>query len=209
MSARRVVAIAAPRGRHADEARPDAELVADIAAGDLAALGVVYDRHGEDVRRFLVRAGAGADADDVLHETFLALTSAAPTYDGRASAKPLLLGIAARLLRGRRRTLARWARAATAWVSAGPTESTRTPEDDASTTEEVAAFERALSRLSEEKRVVFLLSDSAFALHAASGGRRRRTCPARTSPRRSGSRSPRSGRGCTTPARRCARSSRR
>jgi RNA polymerase sigma-70 factor (ECF subfamily) len=160
MSARRVVAIAAPRGRHADEARPDAELVADIAAGDLAALGVVYDRHGEDVRRFLVRAGAGADADDVLHETFLALTSAAPTYDGRASAKPLLLGIAARLLRGRRRTLARWARAATAWVSAGPTESTRTPEDDASTTEEVAAFERALSRLSEEKRVVFLLSEA-------------------------------------------------
>ena len=45
-------------------------------------------------------------------------------------------------------------------MSAGPTESLRTPEDDASTTEEVAAFERALAHLSEDKRVVFLLSEA-------------------------------------------------
>ena len=157
----RVRDTAAARRRVAGEdARPDAELLHAVASGDLAALGDLYDRHGEDVRRFLVRAGAGADADDVLHEAFLAVTTAARGYDGRASAKPFLLGIAVRVLRGRRRTVARWARAALAWVDRGPAETTRTPEDDASTTEELVAFERALGHLSEDKRVVLLLSEA-------------------------------------------------
>lgn len=152
--------LAARRRGGQDEARADAELLRAVACGDLAALGGVYDRHAEDVRRFLVRAGAGPDAEDVLHETFLAAMGAAKGFDGRASAKPFLLGIAARVLRGRRRTVARWARAAVAWVGAGPTETTRTPEDDAGTSEEIRAFDHALARLSEDKRVVFLLSEA-------------------------------------------------
>ena len=109
----REIGLSARRPDPGADAIGDPELLRAIAAGDLGALGTAYDRHGEGVRRFLVRAGAGSDADDLVHETFLATMSAARGYDGRASARPLLLGIAARLLKGRRRTLARWARAAT------------------------------------------------------------------------------------------------
>ncbi len=100
--------------KHAPEVRPasievsDDALFASVAAGDLSALGSLFDRHAEAVRQFVLRASArDGGADDVVQETFLTAARAARNFDGRASALPLLLGIAAQTLRHRRRSFSR------------------------------------------------------------------------------------------------------
>jgi RNA polymerase sigma-70 factor (ECF subfamily) len=136
----------------------DADLVRSVAEGDLSPLGILYDRHHEGVRQFVARATShNADVDDVTHETFLTLAKIAGRYDGRASARPFLLGIAAQLVRRRKRGLGRWAQALSAFADTFADRRVRTPEDTASTTEEMARFDEALARLTEEKRLVFLL----------------------------------------------------
>jgi RNA polymerase sigma-70 factor (ECF subfamily) len=136
----------------------DAELIRRTGEGDLSPLGVLYDRHCAGVRQFVARAApSNADVDDITHETFLTLAKVASRYDGRASARPFLLGIAAQLVRRRRRGLGRWAQALTSLAEAFGESRVRTPEDAASAQEEMAAFDAALARLTEEKRLVFLL----------------------------------------------------
>jgi RNA polymerase sigma-70 factor (ECF subfamily) len=139
----------------------DADLVRAVAGGDLSPLGVLYDRHHEGVRQFVARATASsADAEDITHETFLTLAKIAGRYDGRPSARPFLLGIAAQLVRRRKRGLGRWAQALASLAdtfSDSVHVSVRTPEDAATTTEEMRRFDEALGRLTDEKRLVFLL----------------------------------------------------
>ena len=135
----------------------DPELMAAVAAGDLGALGVLYDRYHETTREFLARAAPHpADADDLVQETFLTLLQAAASYDGRARAAGFIIGVAARLLRRRRRFLGRWAEilweAQELCVAA-----VATPEDNARATEDLAAVDRALARMSEAKRLVYLM----------------------------------------------------
>jgi RNA polymerase sigma-70 factor (ECF subfamily) len=135
----------------------DADLLRGIATGDLGALGALFDRHHVDVRRFLRRAGGGStELDDIVQETFLLVPRIAESYDGRPSARPWLLGIATQLLRRRGRHLARFARmlSEAAHLTIGRV---RTPEESASDQEQIAALDRALARLSQDKRIVFLL----------------------------------------------------
>lgn len=136
----------------------DAELMQRIADGALEPVGVLYDRYFEDVRQFLRRATAGsADAEDLAHDTFLVIQKIAGRYDGRASARPYLLGVAARLLRRRRRGIARLGEILSAFASTVAAAALASPEDIASESQQIERFERALSRLTHEKRVVFLL----------------------------------------------------
>jgi RNA polymerase sigma-70 factor (ECF subfamily) len=141
-----------------DVEETDADLVRRVADGDLSPLGVLYDRHHEGVRQFVARATAGgADAEDLTHEAFLTLAKIASRYDGRTSARPFLLGIAAQLVRRRRRGLMRWAQALTAFAGNTTSQRVRTPEEHASTTQDLQRFDETLARLTEEKRLVFLL----------------------------------------------------
>jgi RNA polymerase sigma-70 factor (ECF subfamily) len=136
----------------------DATLVRRVAEGDLSPLGVLFDRHHEAVRQFIARASTiAADADDLTQETFLVLAKIAGRYDGRASARPFLLGIAAQLVRRRRRTLQRWAHALAGIAHTFRDPPQHTPEKAASTSEELRLFDAALRNLTEEKRIVFLL----------------------------------------------------
>jgi RNA polymerase sigma-70 factor (ECF subfamily) len=142
------------------EAPTDPQLLQRVAVGELGALGVLYDRHHAAVHQFVARATRNApETDDITQETFLTLSSIAGRFDGRASARPLLVGIAARLVRQRRRSVARLLRSLAVLASAGAPPLVRTPEEMASVTEQMQRFERALSRLSEEKRLVVLLVD--------------------------------------------------
>ncbi len=102
------------RANHPVAARGEAERTSDpdllrqLAGGEIGALGELYDRHREPVRRFVARATCDAeDVDDLVHATFLAAARIASRYDGRASCRPWLVGIAAQLLRRRRRSLGR------------------------------------------------------------------------------------------------------
>jgi RNA polymerase sigma factor (sigma-70 family) len=85
----------------------DAALMGRLAAGDLTALGELYDRYGDDVRRFAHRAtGHADDAEDIAHDAFLALADAGARYDDERSTRAYLLGIAAKLVLRRRRSWA-------------------------------------------------------------------------------------------------------
>jgi RNA polymerase sigma factor (sigma-70 family) len=140
------------------ENEDDAELLRRVSGGDLRPLGLLYDRHHAYVRNFVLRAtSGGADADDLTHETFLALASVAARYDGRPSARPLLLGIAALLVRQHRRGAARFLEVMTSFATGASQRTIPTPEDTASTTENLRRFDQALARLPQEKRLVLLL----------------------------------------------------
>jgi RNA polymerase sigma factor (sigma-70 family) len=133
----------------------DAELLARLQAGEMSALGELYDRHQFAVRRFLVRATSNAhDVDDLVHTAFLTLAKTAPRYDGRATCRPWLLGIAVQLLKRRRYALGRWL-----GVLAALREVRAKSKEPEAALYERSALERALSQLSEAKRTTLLLAE--------------------------------------------------
>jgi RNA polymerase sigma-70 factor (ECF subfamily) len=107
------------------------------------------------VRRFLAQVTANAeDVDDLAHATFLAAAEIAGRYDGRPSCRPWLIGIAAQLLRRRKRTFGRFR----AFLSSlGGVQAASA--DPAVGWEARTDIERALGALSEPKRVTFLLAE--------------------------------------------------
>lgn len=134
----------------------DPDLMRALAAGDLGALGVLFDRYHEDVRQFLRRVAGDADADDLVQETFLTASRAAASYDGRPSARPFLIGVAAQLARRKRRTFARWCNALAAFgMIARPVP--RSPEESTSLAQDGERIRAALDRLSHDKRVALVL----------------------------------------------------
>lgn len=134
---------------------PDPELLQRLAAGELGALGELYDRYQHPVRRYLAHATADAeDVDDLVQATFLTAAKSAVRYDGRDSARPWLIGIATRLLRRRRRAFGRLFEIL---LLVG---STRSPSvDPRASVDAKSDIERALARLSEAKRVTFLMAE--------------------------------------------------
>jgi RNA polymerase sigma-70 factor (ECF subfamily) len=141
--------------RAASEHTTDAELFARLAAGEVGALGELYDRYHASVRRFIARATDGAhDVDDLVHTTFLTAARSAARYDGRPVSRPWLIGIAVQLLRRRRTALGRWLAVATSLGTLRPT--TTTPH---MALEARSDLERALARLGEAKRLTLLLAE--------------------------------------------------
>lgn len=141
----------------ADNARnpPDPELIRRLANGELDALGALYDRYQTPLRRFIARSsGNSADVDDLLHATFLAAVASAARYDGRASCRPWLVGIAAQLLRRRRQTFGRLL--AMLSVLKGTTQAFRDPRPELEARTDVA---RALAGLSAAKRMTLLMAE--------------------------------------------------
>ena len=132
----------------------DAELLAKIAAGDLDGLGVLFDRHAANVHRFVARSAPREDADDVVQETFLRVARIAAGFDGRAtSARSWVLGVAHAIVRERRRSFARLARAI---ASFGRTESDCTSSANEGASREL---DRALASLDDAKREVVVLCE--------------------------------------------------
>ncbi len=136
-------------------AASDAELMTQLATGQLGALGELYDRYREPLRSFISRATREAhDVDDLLHATFLAAAQSAERYDGRASCRPWLVGIAAQLLRRRRQTFARFVAVLTTLSRSSEPERDPRPALQAR-----SDIERALAKLSEPKRIAILMAE--------------------------------------------------
>jgi RNA polymerase sigma factor (sigma-70 family) len=136
-------------------ARPDPELLAGLANGEIGALGELYDRYQAPLRRFVARATCDAeDVDDLVHTTFLTAAKSAARYDGRASCRPWLIGIAVQLLRRRRQALARLFSALSSLRGTRATALDPRPALHAR-----SDLERALPRISEAKRVTLLLAE--------------------------------------------------
>ncbi len=133
----------------------DSELMQRLAAGQLGALGELYDRHRAPLRSFIGRAtGDAHDVDDLVHATFLAAAKSAERYDGRASCRPWLIGIAAQLLRRRRRAFARLGAVLSALRG-----SVQPATDPRPVLQARSDVERALARLSEAKRLTLLMAE--------------------------------------------------
>jgi RNA polymerase sigma-70 factor (ECF subfamily) len=140
------------RGRPATS---DIELMQQLAEGQLGALGELYDRYQAPLRRFLARAtGDAHDVDDLVHAAFLAAAKSADRYDGRASCRPWLIGIAAQLLRRRRQTFSRLV-----GVLSSLQRTQHVSHDPRLALQARTDVERALARLSEPKRVTLLMAE--------------------------------------------------
>ena len=120
---------------------------------------MIYDRHRACLYRFFANAtGHAHDIEDLIQATFLAAARASSSFDGRDDCRGWLLGIGAGLLSRRRRTLARWARVLRQF---GTSQEGRRAhaERQILARYELNAVSRALSALTEKKRVVLLLAD--------------------------------------------------
>ena len=74
-----------------------------------AGFALIFDRHAEAVRRFVVRRLGDSRADDVIAEVFRIAFERRASFDVTASsALPWLYGIAANLVRREHRSHARW-----------------------------------------------------------------------------------------------------
>jgi RNA polymerase sigma factor (sigma-70 family) len=147
-----------PVPRSHDDARSDADLLAGIAAGDLDALGALYDRHGEPVHRFVARVTQGhADTDDIVHDAFLTAARIAGRFDGRPSARPWLIGIAARLVHRRARGLGRLARVLERFAWVRPSAPDPAAAFKARST--LGVVGEAVARMSPAKRVVLIMAE--------------------------------------------------
>jgi RNA polymerase sigma-70 factor, ECF subfamily len=134
-------------------------LVARLRAGDLAALGEVYDAHHVHVRAFARRLlGDENAAEDILQETFLTLPRAVARFRGESSLSTFLLSITVRhashfvRAAGRRRlAMDRLAREPRVPGSA--------PDDEAERKRLAAALLRALDALPMDQRVAVVLCE--------------------------------------------------
>jgi RNA polymerase sigma-70 factor (ECF subfamily) len=135
----------------------DPEVLSRIGAGEVGALGILFDRYANDVRHFLVRLGVRTgEVDDLVQATFLDVLHAACAFDGRPSARNWLFGVASIRVRRHRRSLVRRARDLVAWgyEEAPPPE---TPGQSFERREAAGRALHALGRLSERKRDVFVM----------------------------------------------------
>jgi RNA polymerase sigma-70 factor (ECF subfamily) len=136
----------------------DAGLVAAAARGDREAIGAVWDRYSEFVRR-VVRGALGPSqaVDDLVQEVFLAFVRGAKNISDGSALRSYLAGIAVRLaaMEIRRNKVRRW-------VTLSPTgelpEQPVLPRDVASR-EALRALDRVLSTLSVRRRMAFVLRD--------------------------------------------------
>jgi len=143
------------------EDRSDADAIARLARGEIDALGELYERHHAAVHGFIARAtGNASDTADLVQDTFLTVPRAAAGYDGRASCRPWLLGIAARLIQRRGRSLGRLTRMLLRFVDdARQTPGAPSPEQSLAADADMAALDAALQRLSEAKRITLLMAE--------------------------------------------------
>lgn len=151
-------ATAASPAREALDASPrasDPDVLRRLAGGEIGALGELYDRYHEALRRFVARATSDAhDVEDLVHATFLAAAKAASRYDGRPSCRPWLIGIAVRHLRQRRRAFGTLLAVLSSLHGAKPRAADPRPALHARND-----VERALARLSEAKRIALLMAE--------------------------------------------------
>lgn len=131
----------------------DGAVLAKVAAGDVGALGQLYDSYGVTLLRFARRLGARDEADDVVQNVFLRVVRLAATFDPSASsARPWLFAITVRVVQERRRSLRRLASAMGAL-------SLQKSQPPVAMAPERAELDKCLQKLSLAKRTVVLLAE--------------------------------------------------
>jgi RNA polymerase sigma-70 factor (ECF subfamily) len=144
----------APRPAAADA---DADLLRQIAGGDLHALGVLFEAREPDIKRFIGRLGvAPSEIDDLVQLTFLDIARAAHKYDPWLPANSWLFGLALIVVRRHRRSIVRSAMRLLRW-SSEPASFPVQPDELVENRDLAEKASRVLARLSVKKREVFVM----------------------------------------------------
>jgi RNA polymerase sigma-70 factor (ECF subfamily) len=146
------MSVVKPFSRSSAESPSDAAIMARVADGDAAALGVLYDRYAVSLLRFARRLDRH-DAEDIVQKVFMRVLRLAPKFDPNAtSARPWLFAITTRIVQEHRRSLRRWT-AVLARLASHPARPPATMPDPRSD------LQLGLAQLSAAKRSVLLLAE--------------------------------------------------
>lgn len=130
-------------------------LLTRLAAADDAAITHVYRLYRAEVQAYAYRMlGDAAAAEDVVHDTFVALPAAAARFRGDASLRSFVFAIAINHCRRRLRSATRQRRALARMEHTVPPD---TPDGEARRRRLAAALRRGLETLSVEHREAFIL----------------------------------------------------
>jgi RNA polymerase sigma-70 factor (ECF subfamily) len=134
--------------------RSDGELLTQIAAGDVRAVGELYDRYAATLFPIALRIVRDrTEAEDVLHDSFVAVNERAAQYaPERGSVIAWLVTLVRNLSIDRTRRRERRGSLARDVIAHEPPASARDPERLTSEASERAKIRRALSSLPEAQR---------------------------------------------------------
>jgi RNA polymerase sigma factor (sigma-70 family) len=137
----------------------DEALVAACATGENAALGALYDRHVEAVRRFLARLSATdeRDLDDLVQATFETVPRAARRFGGDSQVRTWLFGVAANVARHHVRSEARRKRLASAFAEQRSRAAAGDSAVEVLERERAVRLQAAIAALPDKLRVAFVL----------------------------------------------------
>lgn len=138
------------------------DLVVRLRAGDRAAVAQAYTAHHAPVRAFARRLlGDDAAAEDVVHDTFLALPRAVAGFRGEASLRSFVIGVAANRARRHVRTVARRRRVMQRLAEVDEVRGATAVRPDELTARRQLAdrLAAALDELNHDQRVAFVLCE--------------------------------------------------
>lgn len=143
-----------------DESRAEEDLlslVVRLRRGERSALAEVYDRHHESVRRFSRRlVGDTPSAEDLVHDTFLALPKAIRRFEGRSSLPTFIKAVALNLCKQHIRAAQRYRRAQERYAMQPAPPNGRADERH-ERSEAASVLLRALDELPLDQRIAFVL----------------------------------------------------
>lgn len=140
----------------------DLDLVARLRRGDRAAVAEAYNVHHAQVRAFARRLlSDDAAAEDVVHDTFIALPHTVANFRGASSLRSFVIGVAANRARRHVRTVARRRRAMArlAETTAGRADHAPGPDHLAQRRRLAERLALALDQLAHDQRVAFVLCE--------------------------------------------------
>jgi RNA polymerase sigma-70 factor (ECF subfamily) len=136
----------------------DGELVERIADGDLRALGILFDRHETEVKRFVSRLGvAPHEVDDLVQLTFLDVARASARFVHGSAVRSWLFGLTLMVVRRHRHSLSRISARLAKWSSEPPPLAPAPADELLDMRRRAEQAARALARLSHKKREVFVM----------------------------------------------------
>jgi RNA polymerase sigma-70 factor (ECF subfamily) len=146
-------------GGRADELSDEA-LMAAAAAGEVAALGALFDRHGARTATFLRRISRGdrADVSDLLQVTFLEVQRSSRRFRKQSRVSTWIMGIAAHVASHHRRGEQRRHRAEAA-LALCPSARIETPGEQVQRSELLARLSAGIDALPPELRVVYVMCE--------------------------------------------------
>jgi RNA polymerase sigma-70 factor (ECF subfamily) len=152
----------------------DETLLAACAAGEAAALGALFDRHGARTAGFLRRVlkTSGPEVSDLLQATFLEAQRSARRFRGQSTVSTWVMGIAAHLASHHARGEQRRRRAEVVLATA-PEIRVKTPGEEAERRQLLLRLSAGIEALPPDLRVAYVLceledvtgKDAARALH--------------------------------------------